>query len=47
MGTHDLASHGARNFPRDSNGLNQYSSWTPAAINQDEGKAEGVRLGLF
>ena len=53
MGTHDLASRGATNFTRDNNGLNQYASWTPSAINYDDdmggewgspGHANGVTM---
>jgi YD repeat-containing protein len=53
MGTHDLASRGSTNFARDNNGLNQYSSWTPSAVNQDDdmggqwgspGHANGVTM---
>jgi RHS repeat-associated protein len=53
MGTHNIASRGSTNFARDNNGLNQYSSWTPSAINQDDdmggqwgspGHANGVTM---
>jgi len=53
MGTHNLASKGSTNFARDNNGLNQYSSWTGSAINQDDdmggewgspGHANGVTM---
>jgi RHS repeat-associated protein len=53
MGTHDIASRGSTNFTRDNNGLNQYSSWTPSAINYDDdmggdwgypGHANGVTM---
>jgi RHS repeat-associated protein len=53
MGTHNIASRGSTNFTRDNNGLNQYSSWTPSAINYDDdmggdcgspGHANGVTM---
>jgi RHS repeat-associated protein len=53
MGTHNIASRGSTNFTRDNNALNQYSSWTPAAINYDDdmggqwgspGHANGVTM---
>jgi RHS repeat-associated protein len=41
MGTHNIASRGSTNFARDNNGLNQYSSWTPSAINYDDDMGGG------
>ena len=53
MGTHDLVGRGPTNFTRDNNGLNQYASWTPSVIKQDDdmggdwgspGHANGVTM---